>query len=635
MAHFHGLGKNFSYGDIWENKPAVSKGPSRPVRVPAYKLTSNTAFLNYLHDNGYEVFLDEGHSSFAFTDVTNKRIVLNSNYPDAMLEVFLKHELGHLMLFNVNQFTTVRNNTMRSIIAKEIYTPDNLRKFGIRQLLYVENVIQDIIIETVSNGKCVCFSMLELDGTNLGVKHLTSLEGVALIAHEACKNLLRPQEDFSMPNGDSGALEELLKSMLDGLAADMAEIREEIKSLGKKDFKSTLTRARMMKQTRMNGQLQRIKDIEENKGSLTPSMQRARDILKAELEKLEGDARTEEQRAEEKRARAIAALRKKYENDGELRDMLQEELDKLGADGGETGEGGTRAADAPFVETLNDGDSPNDSQEVSRDITKNLTDHLLGDPMPGGSGHSFDCGLPSPISVKRDESRDNEAFLTIMDTAKKVRKIVIHDDASDNQSLGRNKVPQNEVTYFKSAKREWDETDMMKGKRKLRMSGVNVLIGLDISGSMTTEWGSMFTEMSKFVDSLKGGLDIENVYYFTYHHHLAEWDKDIKKLKVAAGGGNAFGYVYQEIMQELPILQRNEIILITDCGDNLGFNLKDNCEVSRNGESVENHISIIDTEGSGFYSKEGFDEKDWSLHNMHDADLFKAIRSNIERLIEK
>ena len=83
------------------------------------------------------------------------------------------------------------------------------------------------------------------------------------------------------------------------------------------------------------------------------------------------------------------------------------------------------------------------------------------------------------------------------------------------------------------------------------------------------------------------------------------------------------------------IMQKNELILVTDCGDNLGWTLKDCVSAERNGVEVENHISIIDTEEAGFYDSGAIDERDWSLHRAGDKDLYDELRTNIESLIDR
>lgn len=239
------------------------------------------------------------------------------------------------------------------------------------------------------------------------------------------------------------------------------------------------------------------------------------------------------------------------------------------------------------------------------------------------------------VTLSREESPSVGRYFTKISSRVSTTKIVIEEDI-EGEAIGRNmKSTEKELTYHKSNKREFDPSDMLKGKRRKRQSGIGVLVGLDVSGSMRKEWHETFVDLSKLIEDLRNSLDIENVTYFTYDSRLREVSNDLSKLKIGAFGGNAFGYVYQQLMKKAPVLLHNEIILITDCGDNLGFPLNNSCEVVRKRQKVQNHISVIDTEGAGFYDKSGFDENDWSLHHMGDRTLFTDIQDNLQKLIER
>lgn len=594
--------KNFVYGDLWESKERKPEGVGRCKKVPAYKVTSNKVFLDFLHDLDYEVILDPNHESYAYTDMKNRQIVLNENYPDDVLEAFLKHELGHLMLFNVNQFTSIRDNTMRSVIAQELYKVDHVTTHGVPTLMFVENIIQDIIIETVSGGDCVCSTMLRSKGHNAGVKHLTELEDVRTIARETIENVLPSLSRSDIPSFDPKVLGELLESMLKDLMEDSLEIKTEIEATLKRDYQSEYRKSRQKKQKKLEIQRQTIERVEELKGELTPALERTRDIIERKLESLEEASRSDELRGEKAREKKLKNLSKKLESNEKLKEKFENLLSEL-------------------KECGSSGVSHDDSQ----------SDGGKGD---GKVAHSFDCGLPHPVTIDREDNK-NERFLGRIDSTVKVSKIFLNEDDDDIQSSGRKKTTLNEDTYLKSSKREWDSTDMMKGRRRRRMSGVNVLIGLDVSGSMTNEWGAMFEQMIAFVEELREKIEILNVYCFTYNSKLKEWSTELEDLSITAGGGNAFGFVYQNIMQNIPLHQRNELILVTDCGDNLGFTLSEVCEVSKQGQPVLNHVSVIDVQERVFYALNDFDQKDWSLHMKSDPELFRQIKSNIEKLIER
>jgi hypothetical protein len=621
--------KNFTYGDVWTIKEIKQSkdGSKRRVVEDIAKFTSNTAFINFVKEHHYSFILDYGYPQLAHTDPTHREIVVNANYSDKMISAFIQHEMGHLLLFDVNQFTTVREKTLRSVISKILYTSENVKKFGIQQLLFTENVIQDIIIESVSNGDCICHNSLNLYGENYGVKHLEELESAAVIAREVCSNILEPldeKEHFAPEN--QLELSGLLESMLRGLEADSREIQEEIeKTKQSKKFLRELRESRIrktLKKERMKNKLNKKIDKAFEKGVDTSKLERMRDELLEELKELKSKARETKEReeAERRRNREIERLSKALQKNNELREELEKAADENAA-----GQGSGNSENSQ---------NSGSSEEKKPELNKNLTDHLLDQTRGNGQSHSCDCGFPTPVTVTRDESKKNETNLVRMAPKLSLKKVLLNEDDSDNVLSNRNKIPENEFTYFKSSKKEFSMADMMKGKRKLRVSGVNVLIGLDISGSMNSEWTRMFKELSEMVRNLKETLDIENIVYFTYNHTLVKVSKNLDDLSLRASGGNAFGYVYQELMKKAPILQKNEIILVTDCGDNLGFSLDASCGVERNGETVKNHISIVDTENAGFYDRTGVDPDDWSLYRYDDKDLGKHLKANIQNLIE-
>ena len=608
--------KNFVYGDIWANKPKTSEDEDRRVlREDPAKFTSNGAFVKYIEESGYKFYLDYGYQGYAHTDVTNKNIVVNANYSDQMISSFLQHELGHLMLFDVNQFVTIGSQTLRSVIARVIYTPENLVKFGITQLLYTENIIQDIIIETVSNNNCVCHNGLSLYGENMGVKHLESLESAEWIAKEVCKNVLKTvvkKEDLPDPSPED--LDGLLGAMIDGISVDIAEIQEEMARVKKStDYHNNKVHRRFKEDLKLKTALEKLE--KKVKAGRDPSG-RLGDLvekIKSQIEELHSKQRVaaDNEAADDARNREVERLERKLAKAEEIRKHLEEERSENS-------------------EALGNG-----KELVDSNLYRNYTDHLEGGNREGAGGHSYDCGLPSPVTVDRSGSAKNQKNLVTLDTKPKGKKIFLNEDDAENVLSNRIKIPESEYTFFKPNKRELSQTDMLKGKRRLRVSGINVLIGLDVSGSMVNEWSTMFMELSDMVNELKEKLDIENIVYFTYDTQIREKSYDIGDMILKPRGGNSFGYVYQQMMSELPIMQKNEIILVTDCGDNLGFKLEDSCVVERNGTRVVNHVSIIDTENAGFYNIADMDRKSWSIHRHDDGGLFQAIKDNIENLIDE
>ena len=187
------LSKNFAYGDLWPGvAPKPREGERRGrVKVRPEDHTRNNKFIEFLRDNSYSLYLDYSYAGFAHTAPSKREVVINGNFSDVVISSLLQHELGHLMLFNVNQFVTVGRQTLRSVISRVIYTPDHLVKYGIEQLLHTENIVQDIIIETVSNGRCVCQTVLSATGCNAGVKPLDQLESAETLAEEVCRTALQ------------------------------------------------------------------------------------------------------------------------------------------------------------------------------------------------------------------------------------------------------------------------------------------------------------------------------------------------------------------------------------------------------------------------------------------------------------
>lgn len=612
--------KNFKYGDLWPGQAPEprQRGTGRVLSDPAL-FVNNRAFLNYIDKHGFDLFLDYDMDRIAYTTPSSREIVVNANYPDDMIGPMIQHELGHLMLFNASQFVSVYDQTMRSMIAKVLYTPNNLRDYGLRKLLKAENIIEDIIIETVAEGKCICHGTLEFNGIRAGVKHLDRLEGAGLIAREVCKNLLKEPlselEKIASYEGLGGHL----KSMIQELRYDLEEIDEKISEVNSSaEYLNRRIYKRVREISTLHSQIAKLEAKLQKHH--TEKAARLKNRLEAKLRVIQSREREiyDENEAEAERDRALERLQRKRNYSAELLELLEAEL---------------LLVPAGFLES---------SAEDDGRLHANKTDHLLPDSdeevdPDAPTGHSFDCGFPHPVTIDRSESRaqqDDQSMLKRFDGALKTRKLKLQEDELDNIVSNRRKLPENELSYFRSSKKEWDQTDMLKGKKKKRASGVNVLIGLDISGSMSDEWTNQFAKLSGMVEEFQEKLDIENIIYFTYNHGLVDSARDIRDLTLKASGGNAFAHVYQEIMQNLPIMQKNELILVTDCGDNLGWTLKDCVVAERNGVEVENHISIVDTEEAGFYDSGAIDEKDWSLHRAGDRMLYDELKKNIESLID-
>lgn len=605
------LDKKFKYGDM--NTGSTLGASRRPPRlIEPETLTSNMGILRFLKEHSYSLYLQyDDPNDLAHTDALNKRIMLNGNYSENMLQAFLQHEMGHLMIFNVNQFVDVGPQTLRSIISKVIYTPKHVIDHGMQQLFLVDNVIQDIIIETVSGKKCVCFSYEVETKEKMGVKHLRDLESLTFIAREVCDNLLIPKEEFNARKRMPGGLGELMKATIEDLLDNIRELEEAIaKAKAGDSHQQAKNWKREREEKKLGKNIDGIKKkLDKLKGSSRPNesaiekLERILKKLQEQLEDVQSDARKEKDAAE--------AAKQKQKQIDSLEEQLQAAKDLLEAI------------------------RKNQEEMKNAPAMANRTDHL-GDGEDEGSLNSartFDCGFPNPKTVARDDSTNNHnPYVSIIGgrIRKSTKKITL-DPGDDMISQGK-KVPEKESTYFKSNKREFEASDMIAGRRKKRATGINVLIGLDVSGSMTGTWISSYREIVDKVIDLQKHLQIENVVLFTYNEKLQEVSEDIEGLKLHGRGGNAFGYVYAEMMEKLPLMQANEIILITDCGDNLGFKLTDSATVMRNGEKVNNHISVVDTLGAPFVMNYGCSD-DWEFYQFDDGMLFDKIQLDIEKLI--
>jgi hypothetical protein len=641
MAGRRWLEKNFTYGDEWRWKPVEKVGEGREIVDPS-TITTNKTFLKFIRTNGYRIVLDHDYEGLAETDWESKTITLNANCDHAVLSSLLQHELGHLMLFDADQFTTVRANTVRSIISSVIYTPGNIEKWGVQQLLEVENIVQDIIIETFSSS-CVCSSFLSTYGRNAGVKHLRTMEDLKHITQEVCDNLLR--DDGSMldiPIPDT-MLKALLESILKELQGDIDDINSEMKRVIDRHPNVESNMRRLSRDiSRRYNQLDRVQKREEKRGS-SPALDKLRQRLEDELDRLRSDAFKEQlqKNGEQRDERALSNLEKKLKYDEDLLSKIQDAAGQILTGDGSSGEGqgesdqddGSNSEDSSNQQGYSDQQGQDDGK-----LHRNLTDHLPYQPPASKNGvrtHTCDAGFPMPVTIDRSDpdSEDHEQYLKQINPGRQKRKIIITDDDRNDTISTGHKIPDSEYTYFRSSKKEFSPADMLKGRRKLRATGINVLIGLDVSGSMTTEWGSKAGEIGMMIEDLKAKLDIDAIKFFTYDTEIHEIADKYTDLHPQAVGGNAFSYVYPKIMKKLPILQKNEIILVTDCGDNLGFPLNRTCEVERNGEQVQNHISVIDTESAGFYDMSMMDEHDWSLFSSDDPQLGDKIKHNLEKLI--
>lgn len=698
------LSKNFTYGDFWPGKEIAQATEERPRElVSPEKITNNSKFIEYLQKHNYSVYLDYNYAGYAHTSPGEKEVVLNGNYSDEIISSFLQHEMGHLVLFSDAKFSASTNGTLSGLLASEIYSVKNIEDYGVETLLRVENVLQDIVIETLSGDTCICNVNLRTYGYPICVKHIETLENIKHIAKTGTINALKSaqqQDDlfleylqllilktkietdrvlkgdkyekdeivqlecllknqdiveeeyntfakvkkyfteteyeilekvFSLKPRYSANIRPVLISMIDNVKDEIGQLVSKIEiAESSNDFKFQVLYGNTFKVRKLSQKLSTI-DRRLQKGvAVSFKLLSLKNEIEGEIElRSSRDYRvTLEEEAELKKTTELKMLGRKLKKSEDLLKAFQKELFKV-SDKEENGAGSTQKGGETFGKK---------GDEKMEGLIKNTTDHL-SDPHAENNdsqAHSYDCGFPHPIAIDRnDDAQVNKPFNAFkqFDTGRRTRKIKLSElDLADIDGAGSKSI-EKEITYFKTSKREWDQTDMLQGKRKKKKTGIGVLIGLDISGSMNSNWITKFVELTTLVENFKKDLDIENIHYFTYNTKVYEHSNELKDLTLKTRGGNAFSYVYQDIMKKLPILERNEIILVTDCGDNLGFDLDANCTAERNGNIVKNHISIVDTDAAAFYNESDLHEQDWSIHRSSDLDLAHNISENLEKLI--
>ena len=686
------MSRKFHYGDLW---PAFDIKPNDKhgiEEVDISRYLHEDAYTNFVHRIGYHVYLDYDMQGMASTYYNQNRIVVNGNCTEHVISALMKHELGHLMLFSGNGFDTT-SRSLKSEVSKRLYTARNISKYGMDQLFRADNIIQDIIIETTSNEDCVCNAMYEDYSERSGVRHLTNLEDIRIIVNEVCTKLVPIDEyEKTARNIDVG---QLLKAM-NRLKQDLNESIEQ-KRRWKKTLEATgegsVSRETKKKQNeyeaianainrtykqfekcrnmrakheqqidKINEKINNTKDRIEKAESLGKStkalehrlrileakrdnttfdetMSRNEDTLHDIMDKLNSErdrilnelhAIDQNKEIAESNRKHIKSTQKAIDRQTDLENLIQSKIESLGSQ-----------ENGPDGQVPTSGDVGVKSNGNGRSWSTNLTDHLLDDEngSSGGSGgHSWDVGYPPSSLIKLKTIRtirnmDMQALVSIK-TEKSLRPTYVHQDTMNNPIPGGMKRMERESTYFKSNKRELKPTDMLKGRRKKRYTGINVLLGLDVSKSMTAAWRNQYQQVFDIISKLRKKVEINDVVCFTYNTKVRKIADSPEGLKPKADGGNAFGYVYKQIFTKLPMRLRNEIILVTDCGDNLGFTLDDNCLGDINGEKITNHISIIDTDKSLFYAKmKEFDDNDWSIHSIAEDRLEETFADEMNKIM--
>ena len=86
--------KNFKYGDLW---PGTAPNPGQRgegrQQVDPSRFVNNRAFLSWIKENGFKLYLDYDMEKIAYTTPMSRAIVANANYPDSMLSTLVQHEI--------------------------------------------------------------------------------------------------------------------------------------------------------------------------------------------------------------------------------------------------------------------------------------------------------------------------------------------------------------------------------------------------------------------------------------------------------------------------------------------------------------------------------------------------------------
>ena len=156
--------------------------------------------------------------------------------------------------------------------------------------------------------------------------------------------------------------------------------------------------------------------------------------------------------------------------------------------------------------------------------------------------------------------------------------------------------------------------------------------------------------ISKFDEGVEEELEESKIYELSYRFNdesmlflpqeindminKFDYEREIEKAIKAGsgGGGDAFGKVYEQLMVKAPISSYTGIILVTDCGDNLGWDIQ--TPLSKLSQPVEVHCSVLDTDG--YVAKndhESWIKEMWSYYDTNNIPLHLICKS-IEKDIQ-
>lgn len=597
--------RNFKYGDLFKTEQEVLESIKEEQELTYEDLDKygiGNDYQNFLIMNDFKIFLSYNTTDIAYTELATKKMYINGNYPDPVITALIKHELGHFMIFATDEPYSKDDFSVRSLIVKEVYSKVNLTKYSLEFLMNIENVIQDIIIETINYPECVCETFSEYGLDKMGVKHQKYLDPITDIVREALKNQLAlAEEDRGYVDSD---LAEKMKDFLEQALNDaIATMESNTDKMLKKEAKEQLRKQIVKTKNKLTKQNQKLSGLNRLKregkpipDSLIERVKEQRDQLEANLDptNLRDDLRAMVDKSKKKRDR---------------------EIDKLEA---------TKEALAK---------NPNPPARTETGPMSEAED----------SGHSCSTYIPGNSTVEINNKMyqmtytklRNKIFkLKNIESPKKFDKGMLSD--KDGSILSQRTTG----TYTRTSKLEYDNTDMIMGKKKKRSSGVSILIGLDVSGSMSSQWVSKFNQTVKLLSSVSKSLQIQEPMMFTYGDHFGTMSNDDNVIKKAieersGGGGNAFGAVYEELIKHAPLSTYTEIILITDCGDNLGWDIQSPIKDVSDKE-LKMHCSVLDTDGSVVdRPDENWQKEYWSYFNTNNLNMSsiaksiaKTIRSN-------
>ena len=585
--------KNFTYGDHWKSNPPIVIDKPRHTVDPR-EFTKDETLLKFVENplNPFRVVAMYNEDQFAYTDFQNMEICINANYAHEIQRALFVHELGHITMFDRAPFgESLGRKNLRSRIVKVIYSPENLERYSFGQLAYIENIVQDIIIETVTGSRCVCSTMLSHSDFNSGVKHLEQLENVEKIAVEVCENQLD-----DVPNYLDEGLDDLFNSMAQAIKDVIGDLLERLSELKDSDYieKELRARARQLQNShasKLNRQIKNLQKKIEGAECIGKDSTNLRNVLETLENNLKNVSSHE----------YLEDLYQDYleENEREI-EKLEGDVEKL-------------------VQIQN-------GMKMSRE---------RGMSTPSEKIPPFVCAIPRPLNVNKERYRSGDAKINNVDGVrlKSVRNLKI--DREDVLSRNGQTSFQKESSYFKPNKREFDNTDMLRGFKKQPKTGLSVLIGLDVSGSMSSDWVNQFERMETIVSNIQDSIEIDNVQMFLYGSHIEMMGESFEELKPHVydfNSGNDFPTVFQELAQTANLGLSNHIILVTDCGDALGFNPSRAVNASLEGEEVKFSFSVLNTDNGEFTAYSNI-HPSWSFYDAGDERIAQYISEDVEKAL--